>query len=214
MGVSSYSWIQAGVRRRANRFLRRLRGTDVPVDAIELIELEPGAFAAGFDGSSWGALAGCADYGLDAQRSFVLAGCPLLLVDGPASGMRVLWFGNGLPRLSEAEFIEHYTGHHGPLVASHAAQMGLNRYRQIPSGEADLRRALLAAGMGQGAAPAVFAELYLGRPANSLASLRRWPAALRAIADDEKQHIEFGRSMIMLAGNSPGEGPDHRRWRY
>jgi hypothetical protein len=54
MGVSSYSWIQAGVRRRANRFLRRLRGTDVPVDAIELIELEPGAFAAGFDGSSWG----------------------------------------------------------------------------------------------------------------------------------------------------------------
>ena len=116
-----------------------------------------------------------------------------------AGRQRVLWFGNGLAHLSEAEFIDHYTGRHGPLVAGHAEALGLRRYRQVPAERGGLREPLRDLGLGKAASPAVFAELEMGRPSLSRGGLRAWRAATREISADEKHHIDFSRSMLLLA---------------
>ncbi len=203
LGIRHYEWVDGRGKTLANRLLRLARGTAPAVDAVELIELEEArlraALAAAPARALWQQVAACAPCGLDVARSFVLMGAPRQVLNGPAGGQRLLWFGRGLGHLSEAEFIGHYTGRHGTLVASYAPQMGLRRYRQVPSEQDALCDELRQLGLGRAAPPAVFAELVMGPPPFKLASLRMSRAGAREIKADEQRHIDFKRSMLLLA---------------
>ncbi|MEH6582328.1 MAG: EthD domain-containing protein [Halioglobus sp.] len=202
LGVCGYEWISGRGKKLANRLLQRVRGTAPAVDAVEIIELNESAVRASLANDStrrhWQEALSCASYGIDTARSFILIGTPLQQVEGPPKGQRLFWFGRGLSELTEAEFIEHYTGHHGPLVAGSAQALGLRRYRQIPSEQSDLCESLREVGMGQAIAPSVFAELFMGAPPLKPASLRIRRIANREIAKDEKRHIDFSQSMLLL----------------
>ena len=203
LGVREYDCVDGSKKAMANRLLRLARGTAPAVDVVEIIGLDAASFRASLlqepTRAHWREMASCAPYGFDASRSFILIGAPLQLLEGSAGGQRVIWFGRGLAELSEAEFVAHYTGHHGPLVAGHAKHLGLRRYRQVPTGEAALCEALRDLGLGQASAPAVFAELVVGPPRLTLGSLRARRQATREIKIDEQRHIDFGRSMLLLA---------------
>ena len=203
LGVRDYDWVDGSKKAMANRLLRLARGTAPAVDAVEIVGLDAASFRASLLEDStraqWREMASCTPDGFDATRSFVLIGAPLQLLEGAASGQRVIWFGRGLAELSEAEFVAHYTGRHGPLVAGYAKYLGLRRYRQVPAGEAGLCEALRELGLGQANAPAVFAELVVGPPRLTLASLRARRRATREIKIDEQRHIDFQRSMLLLA---------------
>jgi len=202
LGVRDYEWVEGSGKTLANNLLRRARGTARAVDAVEIIELDEAAVRASLVDESaralWQEVASCAPYGFDAARSFILMGAPRQLLEGPASGQRLLWFGCGLSQLSEAEFIAHYTGRHGPLVAKYAQQMGLRRYRQVPSEQSALCDKLRQLGLGRAHAAAVFAELVMGTPPLNLASLRVSRVGASEIKADEKRHIDFSRSMLLL----------------
>lgn len=202
LGICDYERVSGRGKKFANRFLQRLRGTACPVDAVEIIELDETTMRASLEAEPtrrlWQQVLGCAEHGIDATRSFILIGTPLQQVDGPAKGQRLFWFGCGLSQLSEAEFIEHYTGHHGPLVAGYAQTLGLRRYRQVPSEQSALGDSLRELGLGQAIAPPVFAELFMGAPPLKPTSLRIRRIANKEIAQDEKRHIDFPHSMLLL----------------
>jgi len=202
LGVRDYEWVEGRAKALANQLLRLARGTGPAVDAVEIVELDEATVRASLVDESarvlWQKVASCAPYGFDATRSFILMGAPRELLEGPGSGQRLLWFGHGLSQLSETEFIAHYTGRHGPLVVKYAQQMGLRRYRQVPSEQGSLCDDLRQVGLGRAAAPAVFAELVMGRPPLDLASLRESRRGASEIKADEKRHIDFSRSMLLL----------------
>ncbi len=203
LGVRDYDWVDGRRKRVANRLSRAARGTAPAVDAAEIIELDEETLRAALADSSarecLEELAGCAQDGFDPTRSFVVMGAPRPMLEGPPTGQRVLWFGYGSSDLSESEFIEHYTRHHGPLFAGHASLVGLRRYRQVPNEQGALCDSLRELGLGQATPPAVFAELYTGRPPLDPRSLRAQRSALKEIRIDEQRHIDFGRSMLLLA---------------
>jgi EthD domain len=201
LGVRDYEWVSGRSKVLANRLLRMARGTAPAVDAIEIIELEEDAMQASLASKSrlWRSVAAGTPYGLDAARSFILLGSPRKLLEGTKKGQRILWFGRGLSPLSESEFIAHYTGHHGPLVAQHAHHLGIRHYRQIPNEHTATSDSLRQLGMGRASPPAVFAELWVGTPPLTLSSLGEASTASREIAVDEKRHIDFGHSMLLLA---------------
>jgi hypothetical protein len=203
LGVRCYEWVDGQGRVLANRLLRLARGTAPAVDAVEIIELDAARFRASLDTEAgregWQKVASCEPSGFDASRSFILIGAPIQLLEGSAQGQRVLWFGCGLSTLDEAEFVAHYTGHHGPLVAGYAAELGLKRYRQVPGEESELCHALRELGLGKATAPSVFAELFMGLPPLDFTGLRARRSVTRKIKQDEKRHIDFRRSMLLLA---------------
>lgn len=202
MGVCGYEWISGRSKRLANRLLQLARGTARAVDAVEIIQLNERAMRASLENDStrrhWQEALSYASFGIDTARSFILAGTPRQQVEGPSKGQRLFWFGQGLNELTEAEFIEHYIGHHGPLVAGYAQALGLRRYRQIPNERNDLCNSLRDVGMGHAIAPSVFAELFMGAPPLKPASLRIRRIANREIEEDEKRHIDFSNSMLLL----------------
>jgi EthD domain-containing protein len=202
LGVRDYEWVEGSGKALANRLLRLARGTARAVDAVEIIQLDEAALRAALVDESaralWQEAACCAHHGFDAARSFILMGAPRQLLAGPANGQRLLWFGRGLSQLSEAEFVAHYTSRHGPLVAKYAQQMGLRIYRQVPSEQNALCDQLRQLGLGRAHAAAVFAELVMGTPPLDLASLRLSRVGTREIKADEKRHIDFSRSMLLL----------------
>lgn len=208
LGVRSCEWLDGSARLWANRALRRMRGTAPPVDAVEIVTLDRVALQASLDSHSgralWREAAGCGSRCIDSERSFILMGESRLQLEGPAQGQRVIWLGNGLAELDRQAFIDHYTKHHGPLVAGYADLIGLRRYRQVPDEEAELCAALRDLGLGRASPPAVFGELFMGTPPFTLSALRARRAATREIAADEKRHIDFSRSMLLLAGPDAG----------
>jgi hypothetical protein len=202
LGVCDYEWISGRGKKLANRVLQFARGTARAVDAVEIIELNEATVRASLADEStrmrWQKMLSCAPYGLDAARSFILIGTPRQQVEGSASGQRLLWFGRGLSQLTETEFVEHYTGYHGPLVARYAQPLGLRQYRQVPSEQGALCDSLRELGLGRAIAPPVFAELVMSTPPLNRASLRTRRSANREIEADEKRHIDFGHSMLLL----------------
>lgn len=205
LGVRSYQWLDGCDKPLANKMLARMRGTAPTIDAVEIIALHgksvDAALACKAGRSLWQEAAAREANALDPNRSFILAGSTRQLLEGSEGGQRLIWFGNGLSQLSREEFIAHYTGRHGPLVAGYAELMGLRRYRQVPDEQQPLCATLRELGLGQASPPAVFAELVMGRPSIRLSSLRAYRAATREIKDDEKRHIDFGRSMLLLVNN-------------
>jgi hypothetical protein len=84
-------------------------------------------------------------------------------------------------------------------VAGNAQALGVRRYRQVASEQDTLCDSLRELGLGQANPPAVFAELVMGTPPLNIASLRARRLATREIKADEKRHIDFARSMLLLA---------------
>jgi hypothetical protein len=206
LGVVSYEWLDGRGRGLANRLLRRMRGTAHPVDAVEVIAINEAALheslASEAGRARWQEVAGCASGGFDTARSFILMGQPIRLLEGESSGQKVLWFGNGLDHLSQAEFVKHYTTRHGPLVAGHAPAIGLHSYLQVPAEQGELCDALREQGLGQAIPPAVFARLIVGAPTLSFSMLRARRAANREIEADERRHIDFATSMLLLSASA------------
>jgi hypothetical protein len=202
LGVCDYEWVSGDGKKLANRFLRAARRTAPAVDAVEIITLNETIVRASLEDESartqWRKMLSCRPYGFDPARSFILAGKPRRLLEGPGKGQRLLWFGRGLNQLSEAEFVAHYVGHHGPLVASYAQPLGLRRYRQVPNEQVAICDSLRELGLGTATAPPVFAELVMSMPPLNLASLRIRRRANREIVVDEKRHIDFPHSMLLL----------------
>jgi hypothetical protein len=205
LGAVSYEWLDGRGRGLANRLLRRMRGTAHPVDAVEVIGINEAALCRSLANEAgrarWQEIAGCASGGFDTARSFILMGRPIRLLEGESSGQKVLWFGNGLDHLSQAEFVNHYTTRHGPLVAGHAQAIGLRSYLQIPAEQNELCNSLRELGLGQAMPPAVFAQLIVGAPPLSLSMLRARRAANREIEADERRHIDFATSMLLLSAS-------------
>ena len=203
LGVRSYECVQRRGKALANRLLQHARGTARAVDALEIVELDEAVFCAALASESgrsgWHQMSACETYGFDSSRSFVLIGAARQLLDGARSGQRVLWLGRGLGTLTEAEFVSHYTGRHGPLVAGHARLLGLRWYRQVPGERDQLCTSLRDLGLGQATPPGVFAELAMAAPPLDFASFRARRVANREIKTDEKRHIDFSRSMLLLA---------------
>lgn len=203
LGVISYQWLDGRRRGLANKLLRRMRGTGRPVDAVEIISIDEAALRVSLANdvgrACWQEVASCEKGGFDPARSFILMGRPILLLEDNGSGQKLLWFGNGLGHLSRAEFIEHYTTRHGPLVAGHAPLIGLRGYRQVPGEESELCDALRGLGLGRARPPAVFAQLSMGMPPLGLSMSRARRAANREIAADEQRHIDFAHSMLLLS---------------
>jgi hypothetical protein len=202
VGVRHYECVESR-RIIANRLLRIARGTSRPVDVVELIELNEESFRVSLVEKSsrkyWQTMLSCSPYGFDPKRSFVLMGHVRQLVSGPGIGQRVFWFGQGISRLSQAEFVGHYTGHHGPLVAENAESLGVRRYRQVVSERDDICESLCELGLGLADPPPVFAELVMSKPALNITALRARHQATAKIKADEKRHIDFHRSMLLLA---------------
>lgn len=203
LGVRSYECVVAGDRSVANRVLRLARGTARAVDAAEIFEIDAVPFRAalGTDAGreGWQHMASCAADSLDVAACFTLLGTPRRLIEGGRGGQRVLWFGRGQAHLSEAEFAAHYTLKHGPLVTGFAPLIGLQRYTQVVGEESELCLALRTLGLGRAPAPPVFAELVLTLPKLGLGDLPERRRATRAIAADERRHVDFARSMLLLA---------------
>ena len=203
LGVRAHTLHDGRRRVVANLVTRTARGTARAPDAVEVTEFDEAAVRAALADPSGRArleaMAGCEAAGFDPARSFVLAGAPRRLVEGTGDGQRVLWFGYGSGHRGQAEFIEHYTHHHGTLVARHAHLLGLRSYLQVPQEQPGLCASLHALGLGVAPAPPVFAALVIGRTPLDPA---RWGArrsAVREIRADERQHIDFRRSMLLLA---------------
>ncbi len=202
IGICDYEWVDGRGKKLANFALRLARGTAPPIAAVEIVGLNESAVRASLADKSgralWQKTLACVPFGLDPLRSFLLIGRPRLQLQGPATGQRLLWFGRGLTQLSEQEFITHYTEHHGPLVAAYAENLGLRRYRQVPNEHAWLGCELRELGLGQADSPSVFAELFMGMPPLNPASLSKRRLADREITADEKRHISFADSMLLL----------------
>ncbi len=209
LGVRSYECVVSRDKAMANRLLRFMRGTARAVDAAELLEVDAAALrdALGTDAgrAEFQRMASCAADGLDPAACFTLLGTPRRLRAGRSAGQRVLWFGRGQAHLTEAEFAAHYTLQHGPLVAGYAPLLGLERYTHVVAAESELCETLRSLGLGRAPPPVVFAELVLAVPTLNLRSLhaRRLAMhamhAMRAIKADEQRHIDFARSMLLLA---------------
>lgn len=203
VGIRHYECVESRKKIIANRLLRIARGTSRPVDVVELIELDEEALRISLVEESsrkyWQTMLSCSPYGFDPERSFVLMGNVRPLVSGPGIGQRVLWFGHGISRLSQAEFVAHYTGRHGPLVVENAESLGVRRYRQVVSERDDFCESLCELGLGLADPPPVFAELVMSKPALNKAALRARHLATAKIKADEKRHIDFHRSMLLLA---------------
>jgi len=210
LGVVSYEWVDGHAQGMANRLLRRMRGTACPPDAVEILSIDESGLRNSLAGEAgraqWRAFLGCESGGYDVARSFILMGATLRLLEGDGGRQRILWFGNGLDQLSRAEFIEHYTTRHGPLVAGHAPVIGLRSYRQVPAEQGELCCSLRELGLGRAPSPAVFAELTMGAPPFSLSAILARRTATREIKVDEQRHISFSRSMLLLTASAIPQG--------
>jgi len=198
LGIASYELLETREKRLANQIMQRLRRAASPPDAVEIIQLRPDAPRVGEVLDRWRRTAACALDSLDCERSFLLSGIPVRRLQSSRKSVRVVWLGRGLPQLSEDAFASHYLNVHGPLVAGYARLIGLRGYTQLRDAVDDERALLVDAGMGR-APPPVFGELIfelIPDLRNSFSAQRR---AIREIAEDERRHMDFSRSIMLLA---------------
>jgi hypothetical protein len=210
LGCASYELIDTRQKRLQNLALRRMRGTAAPPDAVEILRLRAGTAQPTDIVNDFATRAACAPDGFDPERSFVVTGQPTRRLDRAGGKMRILWFGRGLGHLSDSDFAAYYVDVHGPLVTEHAPRIGLRRYLQLNASAQPSPASLSAAGMGCASPPPAFAELVLGLPEGG--PLRNAAArrnAAREIAEDERRHIDFARSIMVLA-RVDAHGPRNR----
>jgi len=105
-----------------------------------------------------------------------------------------------LPELSREEFQTYWFETHGPLVARHAKELGIERYVQLHTSSTPLNEALRASR----GAPQPFdgiAELWFESESAMAASMQtpEGIAAGRALLEDERRFIDLERSPLWLA---------------
>ena len=205
LGVNSYTIRDDRGRGMANRFLQRSRGTAPAMNLVEIMAIDEqhlrDSLTTDRGCAQWRKFCrdGSGQWNMD--KSFILMGRPRQLLKGKGRGQRLLWFGNGVDELSRSEFIEHYTTRHGPLVAGFAHAIGLRSYHQVPDEQQVLCDRLRELGMGSGSPPAVFAQLKMDMPPMTLSAIRERRVANTAIKADEKRHICFEKSMLLLTAS-------------
>ena len=109
-----------------------------------------------------------------------------------------------LPGMSRDEFQRYWRETHAPLVRSHAAALGIERYVQVHAGHDDLGAGLRASRGAPEAYDGV-AELWWKSRAAFEAALAT-PAAQRAGAEllaDERRFIDLSRSPLWIADERP-----------
>lgn len=112
------------------------------------------------------------------------------------------------PNLTREEFQKYWRETHAPLVKARAETLGIKRYVQVHTLESGLNSALAAS---RGCADEPFdgvAELWwddessLAGGAGSEAGRQ----AGRELLEDERNFIDFSRSLIFVAGENPVVG--------
>jgi uncharacterized protein (TIGR02118 family) len=105
------------------------------------------------------------------------------------------------PEMTREAFQEYWRSQHAPLVRSHAAALGIRRYVQVHTAYDEVSRALPGARGAMGEPYDGVAELWI----DGLEDLAKRMAtqagldAARALLEDERAFIDFGRSAMWLA---------------
>ena len=109
-----------------------------------------------------------------------------------------------LPRLSQAEFQRYWRETHGPLVARHAALLGIRRYVQTHALDSP-HNELLRASRGTREPYDGFAELWWDDFDALTAALAtdEGRAASRALYEDEQRFIDLAGSSLVLCEEHP-----------
>ncbi|KAL4728726.1 hypothetical protein ACLX1H_003125 [Fusarium chlamydosporum] len=122
--------------------------------------------------------------------------CPLIAADEP---VRIVTFFTRKEGLTEAEFHNHWTNIHGPLVAPWALQYGVNRYTQFHTTEAN--RTVLKQALGL---PDSFMLNYDGAADFTVSSIEEFLSAYRdpyyqkvIKPDEESLFLHSGDAMVV-----------------
>lgn len=113
--------------------------------------------------------------------------------------MHLIFCVRRLPHLSRADFQRYWREHHGPLVRSHAAAIGIRRYVQQHTVEHPLAEAAAAArGTPEpfdGVAEIWFDEQGLAKDTAAEAAAR----AAQALLEDERRFVDLANSPLFIA---------------
>ena len=113
--------------------------------------------------------------------------------------LKMVFCGRRLPGMTREEFQRYWCETHGPLVRSHAADLGIVRYVQVHTIEGPLQDALRASRGAPEAYDGV-AELWWDSAA-ALEAARSTPQgqqALRELLEDERRFIDHARSPVFF----------------
>lgn len=106
-----------------------------------------------------------------------------------------------LPELSRQEFQSYWRETHGPLVRERAEKLGIRRYVQVHTLDSPMNEALAASRETEEDPFDGVAELWWddAQAMGALASTDEGRAAARELLEDERNFIDFGRSVIFVA---------------
>jgi uncharacterized protein (TIGR02118 family) len=110
-----------------------------------------------------------------------------------------------LPELSREDFQRYWRETHGPLVRDRAKTLGIKRYVQVHTLQSPLNGALRASRGSEAEIYDGVAELWW-ESAEALAAGTTTPEgrlAARELFEDEKQFIDFARSVVFVAEENP-----------
>ena len=112
---------------------------------------------------------------------------------------RIVFALRRLPHLTREEFQAYWFDHHGPLVASHAATLGIVRYQQVHTRQ-ESRQTTVDCFDG-------VAELWVD-PARRSPDSEATAEATRALLEDERVFVDHSRSPVWIADEDVRlEGP-------
>lgn len=106
-----------------------------------------------------------------------------------------------LPELSRQGFQSYWRETHGPLVRERAEKLGIRRYVQVHTLDSPMNEALAASRETEEDPFDGVAELWWddAQAMGALASTEEGRAAARELLEDERNFIDFGRSVIFVA---------------
>jgi uncharacterized protein (TIGR02118 family) len=110
-----------------------------------------------------------------------------------------------LPELSREEFQRYWRETHGPMVRDRAETLGIKRYVQVHTLESPLNDAMRASRGSDAEIYDGVAELWW-ESAEALAagsSTEEGRQAAQELREDEKRFIDFERSVMFVAEESP-----------
>lgn len=113
-----------------------------------------------------------------------------------------------MPHLTRDEFQKYWRETHGPLVRERARTLGIKRYVQVHTLDSPLNAALAASrGISEEPFDGV-AELWWESPdtLSASAATEEGRQAGRELLEDERNFIDFERSVIFVAEENPVVG--------
>jgi uncharacterized protein (TIGR02118 family) len=109
------------------------------------------------------------------------------------------------PELSSDEFHRYWREEHGPLVARHAAVLGIRRYSQLHTAEGALGSAIA---QSRGCEPSQYDGVALvwfdsAEALAASASTMEGAAAAAALLEDERKFLDLTRCQLWIAEDHP-----------